>query len=143
MIKQAFITTLFFLVLGTLPINADRLRFSASPEQNTTLWDNNFGLEAEASFGNFVFSSTITERTRRGYATQEMNKSRLLWDGSVTWKILKSKARLALEFQDILNNEDGYWSNQSAYQHTSTWQDHRHHYVGINFTYHLDAKKKD
>ena len=124
-------------------INADRLRFTASPEQNTTLWDNNFGIEAEATFGNFVFSSTLTERTRRGYATPSMNNNRLIWDGSVTWKILKNKARLALEFQDILNNEDGYWSNQSAYQYTSTWQDHRHHYVGISFTYHLDAKKKD
>ena len=124
-------------------INADRLRFSASPEQNTTLWDNNFGLEAEATLGNFVFSSDITERNRRGYATPSMNKNRLIWDGSVTWKILKNKARLALEFQDILNNEDGYWSDQSAYQYTSTWQDLRHHYVGISFTYHLDAKKKD
>ncbi|MBO4849377.1 MAG: outer membrane beta-barrel protein [Prevotella sp.] len=124
-------------------INADRLRFTASPEQNTTLWDNNFGLEAEATVGNFVFSSTLTERTRRGYATQSMNKNRLIWDGSVTWKILKNKARIAFEFQDILNNEDGFWSNQSAYQSTSIWQDLRHHYVGINFTYHLDAKKKD
>ena len=124
-------------------INADRLRFSASPEQNTTLWNNNFGLEAEATFGNFVFSSSLTERSRRGYATQSMNRNLLLWDGSVTWKIMKNKARLTLEFQDILNNEDGFWSNQSAYQYTSTWQDFHHHYVGISFTYHLDAKKKD
>ena len=124
-------------------INADRLRFTASPEQNTTLWDNNFGLEAEATFGKFVFSSTLTERTRRGYATSSMNKNRLIWDGSVTWKILKNKARLAIEFQDILNRDDGFWSIQSAYQYTSSWQDFRHHYIGINFTYHLDAKKKD
>ena len=124
-------------------INADRLRFTASPEQNTTLWDNNFGLEAEATFGNFVFSSTLIERTRRGYATPSMNNNRLLWNGSITWKILKNKARLALEFQDILNNEDGFWSEQSAYQYTSTRRDIRHHYVGINFTYHLDAKNKD
>ena len=124
-------------------INADRLRFTASPEQNTTLWDNNFGIETEVTVGNFVFSSKLNERTRRGYTTQEMNNNRLLWDGSITWKILKNKARLALEFQDILNNEDGFWSSQSAYQSTSIWQDLRHHYVGIRFTYHLDAKKKD
>ena len=62
---------------------------------------------------------------------------------NITWKILKNKARLGLEFEDILNNEDGFWSDQTAYQHSSTWQDFRHHYVGISFTYHLDAKKKD
>lgn len=124
-------------------IEADRIRYTASPEQNTTLWDNNFGLEVEATFGNFVFNSTITETTRRGYAAQSMNKNRLLWDAYITWKILKNKARLSLEFEDILNNEDGFWSDQTAYQHSSSWQDFRHHYVGISFTYHMDAKKKD
>ena len=124
-------------------IEADRIRYTASPEQNTTLWDNNFGLEAEATAGNFVFSSTITETTRRGYAAQSTNRNRLLWDANVTWKILKDKARLSLEFEDILNSEDGFWSEQTAYQHSSSWQDFRHHYLGISFAYHLDAKKKD
>ena len=122
-------------------IEADRIRYTASAEQNTTLWDNNFGLNAEATIGNFVFSSTINETTRRGYAAQSMNKNLLLWDANITWKILKNKARLSLEFEDILNNEDGFWSNQTAYQQSSTWQDFHHHYVGISFTYHLDAKK--
>jgi hypothetical protein len=53
------------------------------------------------------------------------------------------EARLTMDFNDILNNEDGRWSQQTAYQQTTSWSDFRHHYVGINFTYHLDAKKKD
>ena len=72
-----------------------------------------------------------------------MNKNMLLWDAYITWKILKNKARIGLQFEDILNNEDGFWSSQTAYQHTSSWLDFHHHYVGISFTYHLDAKKKD
>ena len=98
-------------------INADRLRYSASPEQNTTHWNNNYGLRAEVTYGNFVFNSSLTERTSRGYTIGSMNRDILAWDGSITWKILKNKARLTLEFNDILNN--------------------------VNFTYHLDAKKKD
>ena len=124
-------------------INADRLRFTASPEQNTTHWNNNYGLRAEATYGNFVFNTTLTERTSRGYTIGSMNRDILVWDGSFTWKILKNKARLTLEFDDILNNEDGRWSQQSAYQQTTSWNDFRHHYVGLSFTYHLDAKKKD
>jgi hypothetical protein len=124
-------------------INADRLHYTASPEQNTTHWNNNYGLRAEVTYGNFVFNSSLTERTSRGYTISSMNRDILVWDGSVTWKILKNKARLTLEFDDILNNEDGRWSQQSAYQQTTSWSDFRHHYVGINFTYHLDAKKKD
>ena len=124
-------------------INADRLRYTASPEQNTTHWNNNYGFRAEVTYGNFVFNTILTERTSRGYTISSMNRDILVWDGSVTWKILKNKARLTLEFDDILNNEDGRWSQQSAYQQTTSWSDFRHHYVGISFTYHLDAKKKD
>ena len=124
-------------------IEADRLRFSASPEQNTTLWDNDFGINAEATVSNFVFETNITETTRRGYAAQSMNRNLLLWNAAVTWKILKNKARLKLEFEDLLNKQDNFWSERSAYQHSTSWQDFRHHYVNISFTYHLDAKKKD
>ena len=124
-------------------IDANRMRFSASSDQNTTLWDNEFGVEFEATAGNFVFESRISENMRQGYAAQSMNRNYLLWDGSVKWKIMKNKANLKLEFQDLLNNQDGFYSEQSAYQQTSYWSDFRHHYVGLTFTYHLDAKKKD
>ena len=124
-------------------INADRLRYTTSPEQNTTHWNNNYGLRAEVTYGNFVFNSSLTERTSRGYTIGSMNRDILVWDGSVTWKILKNKARLTLELDDILNNEDGRWSQQSAYQQITSWSDFRHHYIGISFTYHLDAKKND
>ena len=124
-------------------IDANRLHFSASPEQNTTLWDNEFGINFEATIGNFVFESRLSENMRRGYAAQSMNRNYLLWDGAITWKILKSKANLKLEFEDLLNNEDGFYSQQEAYQQISSWYDFRHHYVGLTFTYHFDAKKKD
>ncbi|MCR4958405.1 MAG: outer membrane beta-barrel protein [Prevotella sp.] len=124
-------------------VEADRLRFSASPEQNTTLWNNDFGLKAEATLGKFVFETDLTETTRRGYAAPSMNRNMLIWNAAVTWKILKNKARLKLEFEDILNKQDNFWSDRSAYQHSTSWQDFRHHYVNISFTYHLDAKKKD
>ena len=124
-------------------MESDRLRFSASPEQNTTLWNNDFGCRAEATMGNFVFETDLTEITRRGYAAPSMNRNMLLWNAAVTWKILKNKARVKLELEDILNKQDNFWSQQSAYQRTTSWKDFRHHYVTISFTCHLDAKKKD
>ena len=72
-----------------------------------------------------------------------MNRNILVWDAAIGWKILKNKARLMLEFDDILNNEDGRRSEQSAYQQTTSWHDFRHHHIGIRFAYHLDAKKKE
>lgn len=124
-------------------LNADRLRFSQSPIQNTTLWNNNYGMEFEANYRNFVFSTEVTQAMRRGYASTDMNRNRLLWDASITWKILKNKGNVKLFADDILNQDDWRWSSQTAYQQTSEWQDTLHHYIGISFTYHLDAKKKE
>ena len=72
-----------------------------------------------------------------------MNRNMLLWDASVTWKFLKNKAQLSLELDDILNNHDSRWSSQTAFQQTTSWHDIRHHYIGLSFTYHLDAKAKE
>ena len=124
-------------------IEANRLHFSASPEQNTTLWNNDYGVKAEATVGKFVFETDLTEITRRGYAVESMNRNMLLWNAAVTWKVLKNKARIKLEAEDILDKQDNFWSQRSAYQHTTSWQDFRHHYINLSFTYHLDAKKKD
>ena len=124
-------------------LNADHLRFSQSQSQNTTLWNNNYGMEFEANYRNFVFETSLTEAMRRGYASSGMNRNRLLWDASITWKILKNKGNFRLFADDILNQDDWRWSSQTAYQQTNEWQDTLHHYIGISFTYHLDAKKKD
>ena len=96
-----------------------------------------------AIVSDFVFAYDLTETTRRGYAAQSMNRNLLLWNAAVTWKVLKNKARLKLEFEDILNKQDSFRSERTAYQHSTSWKDFRHHYVMISFTYHLDAKKKD
>ena len=124
-------------------LNADRLRFSQSASQNTTLWDNNFGMEFEANYRNFVFTTGLTEYMRRGYISSGMNRNSLLWGASITWKILKNKGNVRLFAEDILNQDDYRWSSQTAYQQTNEWQDTLHHYIGISFTYHLDAKKKE
>ena len=78
-------------------ISADRLRYTAAPEQNTTHWNNNYGLRAEATHGDFVFYTSLTERTSRGYTIGSMNRDILVWDASITWKILKNKASLTLQ----------------------------------------------
>ena len=124
-------------------LNADRLRFSQSQSQNTTLWNNNYGMEFEANYRDFVFASSLTESMRRGYASSGINRNRLLWDASITWKILKNKGSVKFFADDILNQDDNRWSSQTAYQQTNEWQDTLHHYIGISFTYHLDAKKKE
>ena len=124
-------------------LSPNRLRYSESPDQNTTVWTNNFGFRGELTKGKFVFTTSLTEQMYSGYTIESMNRNLLVWDASVTWKILKNKARLKLELDDILNAEDNKSISQSASQQTVTRYDFRHHYIGLSFTYHLDAKKKE
>ncbi|MBR0243582.1 MAG: outer membrane beta-barrel protein [Bacteroidaceae bacterium] len=124
-------------------LSPNRLRFSLSDEQNTTLWQNRFGLRGEATWRQFVFETSLTEQMYSGYTIASMNRNLLVWDASATWKFLKNKARIKLELNDILNAKDGKYISQSAYQQTITRRDFRHHYISLSFTYHLDAKTKE
>ena len=124
-------------------LSPNRLRFSVSEEQNTTLWQNRFGLRGEATWRQFVFETSLTEQMYSGYTIASMNRNLLVWDASATWKLLKNKARIKLELNDILNAKDGKYISQSAYQQTITRRDFRHHYISLSFTYHLDAKAKE
>ena len=124
-------------------LDANRLRYSDSPDQNTTIWSNRFGVDGELTRGHFVVKTSLTEEMYSGYTVQGMNRNMLLWDASVTWKFLKNKAQLSLELDDILNAQDSRWSSQTAFQQTTSWHDIRHHYIGLSFTYHLDAKAKE
>ena len=107
-------------------LNANRLRYSDAAEQNTTQWNNRFGAEGELTRGRFVVKTQIYERMYRGYTIEAMNRNMLVWDASVTWKILKNKAKLTLEVDDILNNKDHKYYTQTAYQQTTSWSDFRH-----------------
>ena len=126
----------YYGYLTMLPSHEERIL-------NRQTRDNNFGMEFEANYRNFVFTTGLTEYMRRGYISSGMNRDCLLWGASITWKILKNKGNVRLFAEDILNQDDYRWSSQTAYQQTNEWQDTLHHYIGISFTYHLDAKKKE
>ena len=135
---------LYFTPLGEgveyvhMPVN-----LYALGQADTTQWNNRFGTEVELTRGHFVVKTQIYERMYRGYTIESMNRNMLVWDASVTWKILKNKAKLTLEVDDILNNKDHKYYSQTAYQQTTSWSDFRHHYASLTFTYHLDAKQKE
>lgn len=46
------------------------------------------------------------------------------------------------EVNDILNQIDTFYAQQSAYQSIYSWREQMHHYINMSFTYHFDAKAK-
>lgn len=122
-------------------INMNQLRFSLSPEQNTTLWNARAGINITMEWKHLSIASNLTDVIRQGYIIKSMNDNYWLWNASATWKLLKNKARIKIEVNDILNKMDTFYAQQRAYQNIYSWKEQMHHYANISFTYHFDAKE--
>lgn len=132
-----------WLKMGTFTkIGAQRMNNSLAQEQNTTLWKNKLGFDAELRKGKFTIKTEFFDLMRRGYRLSGMNTDRLIWNASASWRCLKGKGKLSLEVDDILDRADNFTSTESANQQVMTWSDQMHHYIRLGFTYHLDAKEK-
>ncbi len=132
-----------WLKIGTFAnISAQRMNNSIAQVQNTTLWNNKLGFDAELRKGKFTVKTEFFDLMRRGYKLLGMNSDRFIWNASASWRCLKGKGKLSLEVDDILNHADNFTSTESANQQIMTWSDQMHHYIRIGFTYHLDAKEK-
>lgn len=123
-------------------VTMNRLRFSLSPQHNTTIWNGRAGLDLEVEWKHLRIATNLTEFIRHGYIIKRMNDSFLLWNASATWKFLNNKARLSLEVNDILNQFDTFNAQEGAYQNIYSWRDQLHHYANVSFSYYFDAKKK-
>lgn len=123
-------------------VGMNRQRYSKSPQQNTTLWNERVGASITLEWEHLSIASDLTEYVRHGYLVAGMNDNYLLWNASITWKFLNNKARLKLEANDILNQLDTFYAQQDTYQNIYTWREQMHHFANISFTYHFDAKKK-
>ena len=120
----------------------NQLRYSETPQHNTTQWSNRFGTDITVDLKHLTITSKLTDYLRCGYLIGNMNNNYLLWNASATWKLLNNKAHLKLELNDILNQLDTFYAQQGAYQNIYSWREQMHHYVNISFSYHFDAKEK-
>lgn len=130
-----------------------RLRISASADIAYRYDDNSEGLSVGNHFWNVLISYTasynwknfevgtvLRDRFAHGYSLPEMNRHNWVWGASASWRCLKGKGRLELEADDILNKDNSFDADLSAYQRTETHYYYPHHYLQLSFTYHFDAK---
>lgn len=118
-------------------------RNSLGATKSINLYDYQAGVSGQYNLGLFSFSSDFTIYKRSGYLTGEMNRTLPIWNASADWKIMKSKGKLAINLNDILNKNTNYFSNQTQTSRMETWSTTLHNYVRITFTYHFDAKVKE
>lgn len=119
-----------------------RHRYSMAADYNSCPIDYSFGTRVLAKFPHWEFTTNLRDLASSGYLLAEQNRHRLLWDASAKWIFWKKKGSLSLLFDDILNKNRMYVSNVSSSERSETWSQSMHHYVGLKFTYHFDAKGK-
>ena len=107
--------------------------------QKNNFWDYKCGTKLRLTLGKWIFRTEIYDLGKRGYNAADNNGDRWIWGASASWKCLKGKGKLSIEFNDILNNEKFYYSSVSAYERREFGQDDPHHYCSLTFTWNFDA----
>ena len=100
------------------------------------------GLNLKYKMEHWEFSFTPKLESRRGYLSDMMNKDKVLADAEVTWKFMKKKARLSLVANDIFNQLETMRSSMTSEMRHEWGRSYLHHFVGVKFNYHFDAKDK-
>lgn len=118
--------------------NHSRLRNAAA--DNYALWDYTLCLQLRATLGDFELKTELKDEAHRGYKSADYDRDRFLWKAALTWTCLKSKGRLELSADDILNQNRPYYSRVEAYQRYESQWENLHHFVALTFSYRLEPK---
>jgi hypothetical protein len=113
---------------------------AAQPCQNIYNYSTELNTQYELKSWTFQFLPTF--HLDRGYMADWMNINRFLLNASISYKLLKNKARLILYADDIFNRDTRYHSSVTATTRTEGGTSFLHHYISLTFNYKLDAKKK-
>lgn len=99
-------------------------------------------LSATLKLTHWTFRLTSTLEGGHGNASDELNRCRFVAGGEATWNFLHGKGRLSLTADDVLNQRSRTWSRVTTSGRAEGGTEIVHHYLGLRFTYHFDAKNK-
>ena len=116
--------------------------YSASAQPRQSIINYRADLTAEYVLKSWTFQLRPTFRLDRGYIAEAMNINRLLCNASISYSLLKNKARLTLAANDLLNRDSRYHSDVTATTRTEGGSTFLHHYVSLTFNYTFDAKTR-
>lgn len=121
-------------------VNYTHARNSQMASANRDSWDFSYGAEF-----NFLFdwgtslSTDISESSRRGYSTKEMNTNELLWNIQVSQSFLKGKAlTVSLQWNDILGQQSNISRTLNALQQSDSRSNAIYSYGMIHVIYKLN-----
>ncbi len=107
---------------------------------STRLWDYDPTFSTTCKLRHWTFKLSSHLRGGNGYLSDDLNRAKFIMDAEVTWKCLKGKGQLSLLANDIFNQDMRLSSRITPTQRSESGRSFIHHYLGLVFTYHLDAR---
>ncbi|MCQ2258612.1 MAG: outer membrane beta-barrel protein [Bacteroidaceae bacterium] len=107
---------------------------------NRSTWDFSYGTDLNFIFDNGLSISTdISESSRRGYSSKDMNTNELLWNMQVSQSFLKGKAlTISLQWNDILRQQSNISRTISAMSQSDSRSNAIYSYGMIHVIYKLN-----
>ena len=116
---------------------------SSGRENFTTLntYDYNYGLIAQAKLPwDLQFNTDLTLYSRRGYGESGMNTDDIVWNATLSKKLLKKRVTLSLDGFDILGQLSNVTQTLNGQGRYETWRNVIPSYAMLRLTYNLDIK---
>lgn len=107
---------------------------------STRLWDYDPALSSTYKLRRCTFTLSSHLRGGSGYLSNELNRAKFIMNAEVTWKCLGNKGKLSLLTNDIFNQDTRLTSRITTTQRSEGGRSFIHHYLGLRFQYHLDAR---
>ena len=121
-------------------VNYNHTRNNIVANSNLDTWNFSYGAEMNLNFDNGIsFSTDISQSSRRGYSSAEMNTNELLWNAKLSKSFLKGNAlTISAEWNDILQNRSNISRSLTAMQSSDTRYNSIYSYGMLHVIYKLN-----
>ena len=121
-------------------MNYNNSRNSVLTTGNMETWTFSYGADMNLVFNNgLTFSTDISQSSRRGFSSANMNTNELLWNAQLGMSFLEGNAlTVTLQWNDILHNRSNISRQISAYQQSDSRYNAIYSYGMVHVIYKLN-----
>ncbi len=118
-------------------LNYNRSRNSLQKNSNSDTYNFSYGMDSNLNLPwNMSLSTSISNSSRRGYSSADMNTDELIWNAQISQRFLKGNAAtLTLKVYDILHNQSTVSRTINAMQRSDSEYNAINSYCMLHFTY--------
>lgn len=122
-----------------------RMESTMAGFERINVWNISGGLSAVVDLPwKMQLTTDLAEFLRRGYRSEEMNTSELIWNVRLSKSLLKGHLLFAIDAFDVLGQQKAYSYRLNAQGRTEIWTNTlpRYALLSVSYNFHVNPKKK-